>query len=40
MILEPKSQNGMQNDQKALGFSVKVAWPLAMAEFLIKPVVY
>ncbi len=38
MNLEAKSQNGSQNDQKALGFSLKVTWHIAMSENLIKPV--
>ena len=38
MILEPKSQNGLQNDQKALGFSLKATWRFAMSNNLMKPV--
>ena len=36
IILVPKTQNGLQNDQKALGFSLKVDGVLRLREMLKK----
>ena len=35
-ILEPKTQNGIQNDQKALGFPLKVDGVLRLRKMLKK----
>ena len=38
MISEPKSQKGLQNDQKALGFPLNVTCHSALSENLINTV--
>ena len=38
MNFEPQTQKGLQNDQKALGFSLWTTWVSAMSKNLIKPV--
>ena len=39
MILEPETQNGSENDQKALGFSVKVEGVLRLCKIPKKALV-
>ena len=36
IVLEPKTQNGIQNDQTALGFPLKVDGVLRLREMLKK----